>query len=142
MFGITREAADEFSLRSHQKALAAIQAGKFADEVVPVPVSFSTPNGSKPKRQEIVFKVDEGPRGDTSLEALLGAEARLSREGHRDGRELVADVGRRGRGRRHVGRAGARRWASSRWLAMWPSLPQATSRKKWDSARCSRFRKR
>src|SRR5277367_1818214 len=64
--GITREAADEFSLRSHQKALAAIQAGKFADEVVPVPVSFSTPNGSKPKRQEIVFKVDEGPRGDTS----------------------------------------------------------------------------
>jgi len=48
--GITREAADEFSLRSHQKALAAIQAGKFADEVVPVPVSFSTPNGSKPKR--------------------------------------------------------------------------------------------
>jgi acetyl-CoA acyltransferase len=71
-FGITRQAADEFSLRSHQKALAAIQAGKFDDEVVPVPVSFSTPNGSKPKRQEIVFTVDEGPRGDTSLEALLG----------------------------------------------------------------------
>src|SRR6202162_4665256 len=69
--GITRQAADEFSLRSHQKALAAIQAGKFDDEVVSVPVSFSTPNGSKPKRQEIVFKVDEGPRADTSLEALL-----------------------------------------------------------------------
>ena len=70
-FGITRQAADEFSLRSHQKALAAIQAGKFADETVPVNVSFTTPNGSKPKRQEIVFKVDEGPRADTSLEALL-----------------------------------------------------------------------
>jgi len=70
-FGITREAADEFSLRSHQKALAAIQAGKFDDEVVSVPVSFTTPNGSKPKRQEIVFKMDEGPRADTSLEALL-----------------------------------------------------------------------
>ncbi|MGB8065332.1 MAG: acetyl-CoA C-acyltransferase [Candidatus Sulfotelmatobacter sp.] len=68
--GITREAADEFSLRSHQKALAAIQTGKFDDEIVPVPVSFSVPNGSKPKRQEIVFKVDEGPRADTSLEAL------------------------------------------------------------------------
>src|SRR5690349_23874157 len=38
-FGITREMADEFSLRSHQKALAAIQAAKFEDEVVPVPVS-------------------------------------------------------------------------------------------------------
>ena len=69
-FGITRQDADEFSLRSHQKALAAIQTNKFDDEVVPVPVSFSTPNGSKPKRQEIVFKVDEGPRADTSLEAL------------------------------------------------------------------------
>jgi len=68
--GITRDTADEFSLNSHKKALAAIQSGKFEDEVVPVPVSFSTPNGSKPKRQEIVFKVDEGPRGDTSLEAL------------------------------------------------------------------------
>ena len=69
-FVISREAADEFSLRSHQKAMAAIQAGKFEDETVPVPVSFTTPNGSKPKRQEIVFKVDEGPRADTSLDAL------------------------------------------------------------------------
>ncbi|MGC2329684.1 MAG: thiolase family protein, partial [Candidatus Sulfotelmatobacter sp.] len=70
-FGITRQAADEFSLRSHQKALAAIQAGKFNEEIVPVPVSFTTPNGSKPKRQEIIFEMDEGPRADTSLEALL-----------------------------------------------------------------------
>src|SRR5205807_8310996 len=46
-FGITREQADEFSLASHQKALAAISAGKFNDELVPVPVSFTTPNGSK-----------------------------------------------------------------------------------------------
>lgn len=69
-FGITREQADEFSLNSHKKALAAIQAGKFEDEIVPVPVSFTTPNGSRPKRMEIVFKVDEGPRADTSMEAL------------------------------------------------------------------------
>jgi acetyl-CoA acyltransferase len=69
-FEISREAADEFSLRSHQKALAAIQAGRLEDEIVSVPVSFSTPNGSKPKRQEIIFKVDEGPRADTSMEAL------------------------------------------------------------------------
>ncbi len=68
--GITREQCDEFSLRSHQRALAAIQAGKFEDEIVAVPVSFTTPNGSKPKRTEISFKVDEGPRADTSLEAL------------------------------------------------------------------------
>ena len=69
-FGITREQADEFSFNSHKKAIAAIQAGKFEDEIVPVPVSFTTPNGSKPKRMEIVFKVDEGPRADTSMEAL------------------------------------------------------------------------
>src|SRR6266478_3644941 len=80
-FGITREAADEFSLRSHQKALAAIQAGKFADETVPVPVSFTTPNGSKPKRQEIIFKVDEGPRSDTSLAALAALKPAFHAKG-------------------------------------------------------------
>lgn len=68
--GITREQADEFSLQSHQKAMAAIAAGSFDDEIVPVPVSFTTPNGSKPKRVEITFKQDEGPRADTTLEAL------------------------------------------------------------------------
>ena len=70
LYNITREMQDEFSAASHQKAIAAIEAGKFDDELVPVPVSFTTPNGSKPKRTEIVFKMDEGPRADTSLEAL------------------------------------------------------------------------
>jgi acetyl-CoA acyltransferase len=74
-FGITREQSDQFSLHSHQKALAAIAAGKFDEETVAVPVSFTTPNGSKPKKQEINFKVDEGPRADTSLEALAALKA-------------------------------------------------------------------
>src|ERR1700722_9340301 len=74
-FKITRAECDEFSLRSHQKALAALAAGKFEEETVPVPVSFTTPNGSKPKRQEITFKADEGPRADTSLEALAALKA-------------------------------------------------------------------
>ena len=74
-FGITRAQCDEFSLRSHQKALAAITAGKFEQETVAVPVRFTTPNGSKPKQQEISFKVDEGPRADTSLEALGALKA-------------------------------------------------------------------
>ena len=80
-FNITREAADQFSLRSHQKALAAIQAGKFDDEVVPVPVSFTTPNGSKPHRQEMIFKMDEGPRADTSLEALASLKPAFHAKG-------------------------------------------------------------
>ena len=71
-FNITREQADEFSLRSHKNAMAAIAAGKFDDEVVAVPVSFTTPNGSKPKRIDIEFKMDDGPRADTSMEALAG----------------------------------------------------------------------
>src|SRR3954467_1090434 len=74
-FGITREMADEFSLNSHKKALAAIREGKFDDETVPVPVSFSTPNGSKPKRIDISFKTDEGPREYTTVEALAGLRA-------------------------------------------------------------------
>ncbi len=80
-FGITREQCDEFSLRSHQKALAAIAAGKFDDETVAVPVTFTTPNGSKPKKQEISFKVDEGPRADTSLEALGALKAAFHLKG-------------------------------------------------------------
>jgi len=70
-FNITREQSDQFSADSHKKAIAAIQAGKFDEEIVPVPVSLTTPNGNKPKRTDIVFKMDEGPRAETSLEALL-----------------------------------------------------------------------
>jgi acetyl-CoA acyltransferase len=80
-FGITREAADEFSLNSHKKALAAIQGGKFDDEIVPVPVSFTTPNGSKPTRSEIIFKIDEGPRADTTMEALAGLKPAFHAKG-------------------------------------------------------------
>jgi acetyl-CoA acyltransferase len=80
-FGITREQADEFSLRSHKNAMAAIQAGKFEDETVPVPVSFTTPNGSKPKRMEIIFKIDEGPRAETSMEALASLKPAFHAKG-------------------------------------------------------------
>ena len=80
-FAISREMSDEFSLRSHQRALSAIQSGKFDDETVPVPVSFTSPNGSKPKSQEIIFKTDEGPRADTSLEALLSLKPAFHAKG-------------------------------------------------------------
>ena len=50
-YGIAREAADQFALASHQKALAAQAAGKFEDEIVPVPVTFTAPDGkSKPRK--------------------------------------------------------------------------------------------
>lgn len=77
-YGITREQADQFSYQSHQKALAAIGAGKFKDEVVPVEVRFtivengsgSGSNGARPKTTTTLFDTDEGPRADTSLDAL------------------------------------------------------------------------
>ena len=70
-YGIAREDADRFALASHQKALAAQAAGRFAEEIIPVPVTFLVPNGkTKPEKTEIRFQADEGPRADTSFEAL------------------------------------------------------------------------
>jgi acetyl-CoA acyltransferase len=74
-YGITREKADEFSYGSHQKALAAIAAGKFKDEIVPVEVrstvvSNGDGRGGRAKTATKVFDTDEGPRADTSLDAL------------------------------------------------------------------------
>src|SRR5450432_2354504 len=70
-YGISREQADEFALASHTKALAAQAAGRFQDEIVPVPVVFSTPDAkAKIRKTEVDFRVDEGPRSDTSMEAL------------------------------------------------------------------------
>ncbi len=70
-YGITREEADQFALRSHQKALRAVAEGHFNDEIVPVPVTTTTvqPDGTT-RNQESLFKADEGPRADTSLAAL------------------------------------------------------------------------
>ncbi|HEV2234814.1 MAG TPA: acetyl-CoA C-acyltransferase [Terriglobia bacterium] len=70
-YEITREDADRFSLRSHQRALAAIAEGKFKDEVVPLEVIEVSMNGKdKSQTRKIVFNTDEGPRRETSLEAL------------------------------------------------------------------------
>ena len=70
-YGISREESDQFALASHRKALAAIEAGKFQDEIVSVQVTVSVPNGvGKPTRKDAEFRVDEGPRPDTSSEAL------------------------------------------------------------------------
>jgi len=72
-YEISRELADEFSFASHQKALAAIAADKFKDEIVPLEVSFTEipgGNGNQPKTTKIIFDRDEGPRADTSLDAL------------------------------------------------------------------------
>jgi acetyl-CoA acyltransferase len=91
-FGISREAADQFAMTSHQKAVAAIASGKFRDETVPVEVKTvflpSNGNGSslkpapqKPACQSVVFDKDELPRADTSLEALAKLKPAFHVEG-------------------------------------------------------------
>jgi acetyl-CoA acyltransferase len=67
---ISREEQDQFALRSHQRAVAAIDAGRFADEILPVTARLVDAGNGHPKAAAIPFKVDEGPRRDTSLEAL------------------------------------------------------------------------
>src|SRR5258708_36991562 len=69
-YGIPREKSDQFALRSHQNALKAQAEGKFDDEIVPVEVEISTPNGATPHVQQYTFTKDDGPRADTSIEAL------------------------------------------------------------------------
>src|SRR6516162_6532391 len=80
-FGITREAADQFALSSHQKAVAAMAAGRFEDELFPVEVKTTALPGNgnggagkaqpqKPATQTVRFDADELRRADTSLEAL------------------------------------------------------------------------
>ncbi len=70
-YGISREDADKFALESHRKAVAAVAAARFQDEIMPVPVTISGPNGNdKPKTVTTNFSIDEGPRADSTYEAL------------------------------------------------------------------------
>jgi acetyl-CoA acyltransferase len=65
-FEISRQQQDEFALRSHQRAVAAQKAGKFKDEIIPIQATRFTGH----KHESFTFDTDEGPRADTSVEAL------------------------------------------------------------------------
>ena len=68
---ITREEQDQFSLRSHQRAVAAIEEGNFQQEIAPLEViDVSLNGGTNPQTRKVIFAIDEGPRRDTSVEAL------------------------------------------------------------------------
>jgi acetyl-CoA acyltransferase len=69
-YHISREDQDAFALRSHQRALAAIQSGRFDREIIPLTVRETLYEMGKTHTVESEFRVDEGPRADTSLEAL------------------------------------------------------------------------
>lgn len=69
-YGITREESDQFAYASHQKALNAQSEGRFDEEIVPIKVETTTMNGTKPQTTSTTVSKDEGPRADTSVEAL------------------------------------------------------------------------
>jgi acetyl-CoA acyltransferase len=71
-YGVSREDQDAFALSSHRKAVAAQAAGRFAEELIPVTITTAVPGAKagKPSVSESIFSADEGPRADTSAEAL------------------------------------------------------------------------
>ena len=82
-YGVSREDQDAFALTSHQKALAAQAAGRFADELIPVTVTTAVPGAKagKPSITQSIFSADEGPRADTSLEALAKLKPAFAAQG-------------------------------------------------------------
>jgi len=69
-YGVNREDSDQFAYRSHQNALKAQAAGHFDNEIVPVDVEANILENGSPHQHKTVFRKDEGPRADTSPEAL------------------------------------------------------------------------
>lgn len=70
-YNITREEQDQFAFESHMKALKANQEGRFASQIVPIPVEYNfLDENQKMQTKKFDFSVDEGPRADTSLQGL------------------------------------------------------------------------
>ena len=82
-YSISRDAQDAFALASHQKAIAAHAAGRFNDELIPVPVTTAVPGkkAGKPEVLETLFSADEGPRADTSAAALAKLKPAFAAQG-------------------------------------------------------------
>ncbi len=80
-YGVGREDQDAFALRSHQRAVAAIEAGKFKDEIVPVETENVWFEGGERRRATAIFDTDEGPRKDTSAAALAKLKPAFAAKG-------------------------------------------------------------
>jgi acetyl-CoA acyltransferase len=80
-YGVSRQDQDQFALASHQKALAAQAVGRFDVEIVPVQIETTTLKDGKETTRTGVFQIDEGPRADTSLEALQKLKPAFHSEG-------------------------------------------------------------
>ena len=97
---VSREAQDAFALQSHQRAIAAIRNGEFKDEITPYTIAEHVPDmeSREVKTKSRDATQDEGPRADTSMEALARLKPGVRAEGIGDCGQQFPDVGRRGRG--------------------------------------------
>jgi len=80
-YRISREDQDAFALESHRRALAAIGSGLFKDEIIPLPIRETTIERGRPTTREFSFDTDEGPRRDTSMQALAKLQPAFKTEG-------------------------------------------------------------
>ncbi len=134
-FGIGREDQDAFALRSHQRAVAAAEAGRFADEIVPV-------DAPRAGRETVTVDADEGPRPDASLEKLADAAPGLPRGRHGHRRQRLDPQRRRRLPADRLARPGSSSSAPSRWRGSSPSASPASTLRSWGSARSRRCRAR
>lgn len=81
-FNVSREQCDEFAYRSHMRAAAAIDGGRFKPEIVPITVRETGFDGKRATAREFVFDTDEGVRRETSLEALAKLKPAFARTGN------------------------------------------------------------
>ncbi len=80
-YGISREDQDAFALRSHERALDAIESGRFDEEIVPLEVAVTRRTNGATTTTQTVFDTDEGPRADTNLDALQGLRPVFKKNG-------------------------------------------------------------
>lgn len=81
-FNVTREQCDEFAYQSHMKAAAAIDAGRFKQEIVPITVRETGFDGRRATAREFLFDTDEGVRRETSIEALARLKPAFAKTGN------------------------------------------------------------
>ena len=110
-YNIGRDEQDEFGARSQQKAEAAIKAGRFKSQIVPLTVKKQKqlPNGHF-EHEEIIFDTDEGMRPGTTKEGIVQYSSGLQTQRNGHGRQLVTDQRCRSRGGAHVQRRRPKNW--------------------------------
>lgn len=139
-WGISREAQDEWALRSHRRAAAAWEAGCFAEEIVPIPVERYHWNGRKKTVETSEFSRDETVRPDTSLEKL--AKLRPLSKWMGPSPPGTPARTRTARPRCSLWHAsGPRSWASRHWRASSPSPSPASTPTSWAWRRPRRSRR-